>query len=148
MVKLYTMAASTDMPNLSYEKQARGNSQHYEDIALNFTLENEPVTLTPEDDRQCLRRVDMVMMPLMFLSFGLQYMDKACLTGAALFGIIEDLNLFDIVEINNKPALSLQKYTYCSLIFFWGYLLGGSSHLYTCSISIMACYLSALHMLT
>ena len=49
--------------------------------------------ITPEEERSALRRIDYVLMPAMFVSFALQYMDKACLTGAALFGILTDLDL-------------------------------------------------------
>ena len=50
--------------------------------------------ITPAQDQRCLRRIDLVLMPAMFLSFAVQYLDKACLTSAALFGIIEDLHLY------------------------------------------------------
>ncbi|KAH8697382.1 MFS general substrate transporter [Talaromyces proteolyticus] len=65
-------------------------------------------------------------MPLLTISFGLQYMDKTCLTGAALFGIVQDLHLYQIVPTSNGKgeSTSLQKYGYVSMIFFWGYLLG------------------------
>ena len=46
--------------------------------------------ITPEQDKRCLRRVDCFLMPVMFLSFALQYLDKTCLTGSALFGILTD----------------------------------------------------------
>jgi hypothetical protein len=52
--------------------------------------------ITPQLDKQCLRRIDLVLMPVMFLSFALQYLDKACLTAAALFGILEDLDLLKL----------------------------------------------------
>lgn len=125
------MAASTEKCPPSNTpsdlKLSQEHAHHREDIAFNFYLEHDAVALTPHEDRQCLRRVDMVLMPLMFISFGLQYMDKACLTGAALFGIIEELELFEIATINGKATLDLQRYTYTTLIFFWGYLLGSSS---------------------
>jgi hypothetical protein len=49
--------------------------------------------ITHEEDKSALRRIDCVLMPVMFVSFALQYMDKSCLTGAALFGILTDLDL-------------------------------------------------------
>ncbi len=52
--------------------------------------------ITPAQDSQCLRRIDLVLMPVMFLSFAVQYLDKACLTSAALFGIVEDLDLYKV----------------------------------------------------
>ena len=52
--------------------------------------------ITPEEERTALRRIDCVLMPVMFISFALQYMDKSCLTGAALFGILTDLDLLKL----------------------------------------------------
>jgi hypothetical protein len=85
------------------------------------------VLITPEMNRKCLRRIDFLLMPVMFISFGLQYMDKTCLTGAALFGIIQDLDLYSIETFgsSNQPVLSLRRYSYASMIFYWGYMLGG-----------------------
>ena len=122
-------------PNTKDMKLSKGAAIaiHHADIAFDF---DESVVLTPVEDKQCLRRVDMVLMPLMFISFGLQYMDKACLTGAALFGIIEDLELFQVRTIDGEATLDLQKYTYATLIFFWGYLLGSK---FSCFLSLAEC---------
>ena len=49
--------------------------------------------ITPEEERSALRRIDFVLMPVMFISFALQYMDKSCLSGGILFGILTDLDL-------------------------------------------------------
>jgi hypothetical protein len=70
--------------------------------------------LTPELDLKCRRHIDFFLLPVMFISFGLFFMDKQCLTGAALFGIIQDLDLFAIVTYDGHPVLSLQKYSYIS----------------------------------
>ncbi|KAL2844778.1 hypothetical protein BJY01DRAFT_247942, partial [Aspergillus pseudoustus] len=75
---------------------------------------------TEEEERQCLRRVDLVLMPVMFLTMALQYMDKACLTGAAMFGILTDLDLLQVT----RAGLDMKRYSYCTMIFYWGYLLG------------------------
>ena len=64
------------------------------DIATQLVDIYNQTTITPEQDRQCLHRIDLILMPVMFLSFALQYLDKACLTTAALFGIVADLHLY------------------------------------------------------
>ena len=63
------------------------------DVALQLVDVDTASDFTPAEDRSTLRRIDAVLMPVMFLSFALQYVDKACLTGAALFGILPDLGL-------------------------------------------------------
>jgi hypothetical protein len=108
-----------------HAEQAKPDSGKSGDIATHLVdADSSNVTVTPELNRKCLRRIDLMLMPIMFVSFGLQYMDKSCLTGAALFGIVEDLDLYTIAVYDGKPALDLNKYSYASLIFYWGYLLG------------------------
>jgi hypothetical protein len=110
---------------LEHKEHVSGRSA---DIATTLVGEGGcNVLITPEMNRKCLRRIDFLLMPVMFISFGLQYMDKACLTGAALFGIIQDLDLYSIETFgsSNQPVLSLRRYSYASMIFYWGYLLGG-----------------------
>ncbi|KAL2815112.1 major facilitator superfamily domain-containing protein [Aspergillus granulosus] len=95
---------------------------------------------TEEQERQCLRRVDMVLMPVMFLTMALQYMDKACLTGAAMFGILTDLDLLQI----NRSGLDMTRYSYCTMIFYWGYLLGTPPAVYLAQKAPLAKYVSVM----
>ena len=66
------------------------------DVAGQIVDINHQGTCTPEQDRKVLRRIDMVLMPLLFLTNGMLYMDKSCLTNAALFGLIKDLKLYTV----------------------------------------------------
>lgn len=52
--------------------------------------------ITPEQEKVVLRRIDCALMPVMFVAMTFQYMDKACLTGAALFDILTDLKLVEM----------------------------------------------------
>lgn len=63
------------------------------DVAVQLVDTDVAGDITSEEERSALRRIDCVLMPIMFISFALQYMDKSCLTGAALFGILTDLDL-------------------------------------------------------
>ena len=63
------------------------------DIATKLVDNYTHDSITSQQDRECLRRIDLVLMPVMFISFARQYLDKACLTGAALYGILVDLDL-------------------------------------------------------
>ncbi|CZT05536.1 related to allantoate transport protein [Rhynchosporium agropyri] len=104
-----------------YEK---GNHSSSGDIAGLLVDTAIATAITPEQEAAVLRRVDMFLVPVMFLSFALQYMDKACLTGAALFGILPDLDLIQIQFKGKAPVIDTSRYSYASLIFYWGYLLG------------------------
>ncbi len=79
---------------LTEEQSLKADSSR--DVALQLVDTLVAGDITPEEDRQALRRIDCILMPVMFISFALQYMDKACLTGAALFGILVDLKLYEM----------------------------------------------------
>ncbi len=66
------------------------------DVALQLVDTLVASEFSAQEDRSTLRRIDAVLMPVMFISFALQFMDKACLTGAALFGILQDLKLVQL----------------------------------------------------
>jgi hypothetical protein len=113
---------------LEHEEHCKATSCREQDVAVAFVGGGSHyVAVTPALERKYRRRTDVLLMPVLFISFGLQYMDKTCLTGAALFGIVQDLHLYQIVPSSNGKGetTSLQKYAYVSMIFFWGYLVGG-----------------------
>ncbi|KAF1813347.1 MFS transporter [Eremomyces bilateralis CBS 781.70] len=65
-----------------------------------------------DEERRLVRKLDWKLMPLLFLTFGLQFYDKALLSSAALFGMREDLNLTG------------NRYNMSSSIFYLGYIAG------------------------
>jgi len=107
--------------DVAYEK---GNHAGSGDIAAQLVDTAIAADISPEEEKAVLRRVDMFLVPVMFLSFAFQYLDKACLTGAALFGILTDLDLLQIDFDGRIPVINTSRYSYASLIFYWGYLLG------------------------
>lgn len=54
---------------------------------------NERVYVSPKDDFRVLRRIDWALLPLMLAVYFLQALDKATLSYASIFGLIEDTNL-------------------------------------------------------
>ncbi|CRG88175.1 putative transporter C417,10 [Talaromyces islandicus] len=118
-----TAISTREKAELENEEHRKASNCREQDIAVTFVGD---VTVTPALERKYRRRTDALLMPVLSISFGLQYMDKTCLTGAALFGIIQDLHLYQIVPSSDGKGetSSLQKYAYVSMIFFWGYLLG------------------------
>ncbi|KAF4463623.1 allantoate transporter [Fusarium albosuccineum] len=51
------------------------------------------IKVTPEDDARVLRRIDLVVLPLMLAVYFLQGLDKATIAYASIFGLIEDTGL-------------------------------------------------------
>lgn len=75
-------------------------------------LEGHDLHFTEEENKQVLRKIDMRILPLAAIACGLQYVDKAGLGAASIYGIITDLNLQG------------QEYSWAASIFYFGNLLG------------------------
>ncbi|OAQ66380.1 allantoate permease [Pochonia chlamydosporia 170] len=54
---------------------------------------DEPISISPEDDARILRRIDIALLPLMLSVYFLQALDKATLSYASIFGLIDDTGL-------------------------------------------------------
>jgi len=51
------------------------------------------VVVTPEDNKRILRRIDLVILPILLSVYGLQSLDKTSLSYASVFGLITDTHL-------------------------------------------------------
>ncbi|KAI1326257.1 MFS general substrate transporter [Xylariaceae sp. FL0255] len=51
------------------------------------------ITVTPEDNKRVLRRIDLVILPIMLTVYFLQGLDKATLSYASVFGLIDGAGL-------------------------------------------------------
>ncbi|KAE9973696.1 hypothetical protein EG328_004254 [Venturia inaequalis] len=65
------------------------------------------------EEKRLRRKLDWKLMPILCLTYGLQYYDKSMLSQAALFGLRQDLGL-----------LKGTRYSYTAAIFYLGYILG------------------------
>ncbi|KAJ5910649.1 hypothetical protein N7504_005292 [Penicillium tannophilum] len=64
---------------------------------------------TPEEEKKVLRKLDMILIPLMGTAYFLQFLDKLALSQATLFNLRQDLNLHG------------SQYSWTSAIFYFGY---------------------------
>ncbi|KAL2810160.1 major facilitator superfamily domain-containing protein [Aspergillus granulosus] len=76
------------------------------DVDLGQVLDFE---VTPEEEKRVLRKLDIVLIPLMGICYMMQFMDKLALSQATLFGLREDLNLQG------------DQYSWASAVFYFGY---------------------------
>ncbi|KAL3459466.1 major facilitator superfamily domain-containing protein [Aspergillus heterothallicus] len=76
------------------------------DVDLGQVLDFE---VTPEEEKKVLRKLDMVLIPLMGICYMMQFMDKLALSQATLFGLRQDL------------SLQGDQYSWASAIFYFGY---------------------------
>lgn len=82
------------------------------DVALQVIASGKHAPYTSEEEKSLLRKIDLHLMPFMFISYFLQFMDKAALSNSSVFGLIDDLHL-----VGNQ-------YSWCGSIFYFGYMIG------------------------
>ncbi|KAF5604091.1 allantoate permease [Fusarium pseudocircinatum] len=73
-------------------------AENYRDAAAMLLIKmgrspDEQISISPADDARILRRIDIALLPLMLSVYFLQALDKATLSYASIFGLIEDTNL-------------------------------------------------------
>ncbi|KAF2104482.1 MFS general substrate transporter [Rhizodiscina lignyota] len=85
-------------------------AHEHADEALGFVEKHEGFTFTPEQDKAVQRKIDRHIMPLMFVSYVFQYMDKSVMAQSLIYGLQEDLHLVG------------QQYSWCGSAFYFGYL--------------------------
>jgi hypothetical protein len=79
-------------------KSQDARSENYRDAAAMLLIKlgrspDEHISISPADDARILRRIDLALLPLMLSVYFLQALDKATLSYASIFGLIEDTNL-------------------------------------------------------
>ncbi|KAI0382478.1 MFS general substrate transporter [Hypomontagnella monticulosa] len=83
-------------PAPAVSDQPGGSGAGAKDIAATFLAKNtagQRITVTPEDSARVLRRIDLVILPIMLTVYFLQGLDKATLAYASVFGLIDDTGL-------------------------------------------------------
>ncbi|KAI1861478.1 hypothetical protein JX265_009445 [Neoarthrinium moseri] len=70
-------------------------------------------TWTELEEKKLVRKIDRRLLSIVVTTYGLQYYDKAMLSQAALFGLIEDLHLNTGI-----------RYSFSSAIFYLGFICG------------------------
>jgi hypothetical protein len=64
------------------------------DAALDFLRhEGEGVEMTAEDEKRLVRKIDWMIMPIMWCCYVTQYLDKTLINYAAVMGLYKDANI-------------------------------------------------------
>ncbi|CAE6435609.1 hypothetical protein ACGC1H_004646 [Rhizoctonia solani] len=99
-------------------------SIHDKDAAAVFladlNVQDQGSEIDPEAERRLLRKIDLLLMPLLTISYGLQYYDKAIFSSASVFGLLQDMDL--IVTSGNPPVSSTTRFSTATAAFYWGFL--------------------------
>ncbi|KFY80349.1 hypothetical protein V499_00785 [Pseudogymnoascus sp. VKM F-103] len=86
------------------------------DDALQMALDSKDETWTEEEERRVLWKIDLVLIPLLFLGAVVGYSDGQAYGFAALFGLVEDLKLFTATVVDGHIVLDTSKYQFTSAI--------------------------------
>lgn len=106
-------------------KYGSGSHIAEDDVALKLVTDSPIGTISAAEERRVVQKIDWYIMPILMITFMMQYIDKVILNGAAQIGIIQDLHLYTIQGIDpetNEPILSLKRFSNVTLIFYWGCL--------------------------
>ncbi|KAL8724063.1 MAG: hypothetical protein Q9166_008148 [cf. Caloplaca sp. 2 TL-2023] len=82
------------------------------------------VVLDKAVERRVLRKIDLFLIPLMWIGYGLVYYDKAILGSAVLFGMTKDLQLSVVDRSTTPPTTSTQRLSWATSMFYFGMLAG------------------------
>ncbi|KAI4214645.1 MAG: hypothetical protein LQ351_002718 [Letrouitia transgressa] len=80
--------------------------------------------IDPVAEGRVLRKIDLFLIPLMWIGYGLVYYDKAILGSAVLFGMTRDLSLSVVDASTSPPTTSTQRLSWATSIFYFGMLAG------------------------
>ncbi|KAI4111684.1 MAG: hypothetical protein LQ345_006729 [Seirophora villosa] len=75
-------------------------------------------------ERRVLRKIDLFLIPVMWMGYGLVYYDKAILGSAVLFGMTEDLSLRVVDRTTTPPTTSTDRLSWATSMFYFGMLAG------------------------
>ncbi|KAI9718361.1 MAG: hypothetical protein M1812_004082 [Candelaria pacifica] len=93
------------------------------DIAAGIVPEHAQA-VDPATERRVLRKIDLYLIPLMWMGYGFVYYDKAILGSAALFGMTKDLSLSVVNTHTKPPTTSTTRLSWATSIFYFGMLAG------------------------
>ncbi|KAF7197448.1 putative transporter, partial [Pseudocercospora fuligena] len=102
----------TKIDNTSTHESGKHLEQANDEAAKVLNTYDGSPDWTDAEERKLRRKLDWKLMPVLCLTYGLQYYDKAMLSQAALFGLIPDLDLRG------------QRYSYAASIFYLGFIAG------------------------
>ncbi|KIW09919.1 hypothetical protein PV08_11695 [Exophiala spinifera] len=91
-------------------------SVQHADNALAFAIEHQNITWTSEEEAMVLRRIDLVILPLLFFAAIIAYSDSQAYGFAAIFGLVQDMNLFVPKIQHGEIYLDLSRYQWTAAI--------------------------------
>ncbi|KAK4944029.1 hypothetical protein LTR10_016550 [Elasticomyces elasticus] len=110
--ELHTIQSPSLPPTIHKFKFSSKAKEGDGDVALQLFANaddlNEPID--PEEERKLVRKIDLIILPLIAVNYAFFYIDKTTLSYAAIFGIKDDINLQGT------------RYSWLSSLFYFGFL--------------------------
>ncbi|ETS74163.1 hypothetical protein PFICI_14029 [Pestalotiopsis fici W106-1] len=103
-------APRTDAPTDSFEDTTSGSDRDL-DEAYQAYKATEQLEATESEAKKVLRKIDVRVVPVLFVTYMLQYLDKNSLNFASVYGLQDGTNLHG------------QDYSWLGSIFYFGYLI-------------------------
>ncbi|KAK6904696.1 allantoate permease [Kwoniella mangroviensis CBS 8886] len=72
-----------------------------------------------EAEKRVVRKIDRLLLPIMLITYGLQYYDKSVLGTAAVYGILKDLDLTRTIN----GVTYTTRYSTATAAFYYGYIV-------------------------
>ncbi|MCJ1454410.1 hypothetical protein MMC28_004763 [Mycoblastus sanguinarius] len=94
------------------------------DLAAAIVPEGHAQEFDSYTERRVLRKIDLYLIPCMWLGYGFVYYDKAILGSAVLFGMTKDLSLSVIDTSTHPPTTATTRLSWATSIFYFGMLAG------------------------
>ncbi|KAJ9610560.1 hypothetical protein H2200_005337 [Cladophialophora chaetospira] len=104
---------SLNLPPTGHKFQFSSKSKKQDgDVALALfaNAEDLHIPVEPEEEKKLIRKIDLLILPLIGVCYAFFYIDKTTLSYAAIFGIRDDLNLHGT------------QYSWLSSLFYFGFL--------------------------
>ncbi|WWC90707.1 uncharacterized protein L201_005644 [Kwoniella dendrophila CBS 6074] len=70
-------------------------------------------------EKKLVRKLDLLLLPIMLITYGLQYYDKNTLSTAILYGMLDDLHL----TTTKNGVVYLTRYSTAAAAFYYGYIV-------------------------
>ncbi|KAL8928747.1 MAG: hypothetical protein Q9208_001525 [Pyrenodesmia sp. 3 TL-2023] len=106
------------------DHEERSSIQSLEKDAAAAIVPDHAVELDKAAERRVLRKIDLFLIPLMWVGYGLVYYDKAILGSAVLFGMTKDLQLSVVDPSTTPPKTSTERLSWATSLFYFGMLCG------------------------
>ncbi|KAL6716822.1 hypothetical protein ACLMJK_004734 [Lecanora helva] len=93
------------------------------DVAATI-VSNHAESFHPAIERKVLRKIDLYLIPWMWVGYGFVYYDKAILGSAVLFGMTKDLSLTVVDTSTRPPTRDTSRLSWATSMFYFGMLAG------------------------